>query len=396
MQVRRCAHVMIEPRERLDFDLALLATGGTGLRSVIEWIALAPHRDTEVVLSLDEVAVLGVVSPEQWLSLDELAQSHPREVLDALLEKQLLIADATGDTGARAADKALRDAHWRGLDAIAHRYSRWRGVDTVEAQRRFGEETDQTFLQRLGDAPVQVREWVDPAQRQALSAAGSSALDALLARRVTCRNYELTQNLSFADFSTAMYRAFGARAVDEYAPGIFLLKKGAPSAGGLHPVEAYVLVQRVDSIAPGLYHYHPAAHALEPIREMPADELTALAKVCLGGQPYFAQAHVVIALTGRFVRNFWKYRNHAKAYRAVILDAGHLSQILYLAATELGLGAFVTAGVNEVQIEQAFGLEPMAEGPLAMCGFGIRGVERNEVEFDPNHAVWPADKPNPV
>jgi SagB-type dehydrogenase family enzyme len=101
-------------------------------------------------------------------------------------------------------------------------------------------------------------------------------------------------------------------------------------------------------------------------------------------------------LTGRFVRNFWKYRNHAKAYRAVILDAGHLSQILYLAATELGLGAFVTAGVNEVQIEQAFGLEPMAEGPLAMCGFGIRGVERNEVEFDPNHAVWPADKPNPV
>jgi hypothetical protein len=31
----------------------------------------------------------------------------------------------------------------------------------------------------------------------------------------------------------------------------------------------------------------------------------------------------------------------------------------------------------------------MAEGPLAMCGFGIRGSERREVEFDPNHAVWP-------
>ena len=286
----------------------------------------------------------------------------------------MLIADDASDTAVRDADQALRDAHWRGLDAIAHRYSRWRGVDTVEAQRRFGEETDQTFLQRLGDAPAQVREWVPAAKRQSLTPQEPARWMRCWRRRVTCRNYDLERNLSFADFSTAMYRAFGARAVDEYAPGIFLLKKGAPSAGGLHPVEAYVLVQRVDGIAPGLYHYHPAAHALEPIREMAAGELTTLAKVCLGGQPYFAEAHVVVALTGRFVRNFWKYRNHAKAYRAVILDAGHLSQTLYLAATELDLGAFVTAGVNEVQIEQAFGLEPMAEGPLAMCGFGIRGV----------------------
>ncbi|MDE2257308.1 MAG: putative peptide maturation dehydrogenase, partial [Xanthomonadaceae bacterium] len=250
--------------------------------------------------------------------------------------------------------------------------------------------TDQTFLERLGTSPAPVRERVEPSRRQKLPAAGDSPLDKLFARRVTCRNYDMTRNLDLPTFGAAMYRAFGARAVDEYAPGIFLLKKGAPSAGGLHPVEAYVLVQRVDGIAPGLYHYHPAAHALEPIRAMDAAELEALARTCLGGQPYFAQAHVVVALAGRFARNFWKYRNHAKAYRAVILDAGHLSQTLYLAATELGLGAFVTAGVNEVQIEQAFGLEAMAEGPLAMCGFGIRAAERREVEFDPNHAVWSA------
>jgi len=389
MQVRRCAHVMIEPRERLDFDLSLLASGGTGLRNVVEWIALAPHRDEEIVLSAEEMAVLGVLSPSQWMTLDELAQTHPRAILQALQDKGLLIAQADGDAAAREADEFLRDTHWRGLDAVAHRFSRWRSVDTVEAQRRFGEETDQTFLERLGTSPAPVRERVPASQRQKLPAAGDSALDQLLARRVTCRNYDMARKLDLAQFGAAMYRAFGARAVDEYAPGIVLLKKGAPSAGGLHPVEAYVLVQRVDGIAPGLYHYHPAAHALEPIREMDSAELENLAKTCLGGQPYFAEAHVVVALTGRFARNFWKYRNHAKAYRAVILDAGHLSQTLYLAATELGLGAFVTAGVNEVQIEEAFGLEAMAEGPLAMCGFGIRAGERREVEFDPNHAVWP-------
>jgi SagB-type dehydrogenase family enzyme len=92
----------------------------------------------------------------------------------------------------------------------------------------------------------------------------------------------------------------------------------------------------------------------------------------------------------RFERNFWKYRNHAKAYRAVILDAGHLSQAMYLAATELNLGAFITAAINEVEIEQAFGLKPMAEGPLAVCGFGARAKECVTVEFDPAQKVWEA------
>jgi hypothetical protein len=30
----------------------------------------------------------------------------------------------------------------------------------------------------------------------------------------------------------------------------------------------------------------------------------------------------------------------------------------------------------------------MAEGPLAVCGFGVRARERVTVEFDPAHKVW--------
>jgi putative peptide maturation dehydrogenase len=168
-----------------------------------------------------------------------------------------------------------------------------------------------------------------------------------------------------------------------------LLKKGVPSAGGLHAVEAYLLIQRVEGIPAGLYHYQPIAHALEPVRELDASEAASLARRFVAAQAYYAGAPLQIALVARFERNFWKYRNHAKAYRAVILDAGHLSQALYLAATELDLGAFITAAINEVEIEQAFGLEPMTEGPLAVCGFGVRAQERETVEFDPAHKVWP-------
>ena len=73
----------------------------------------------------------------------------------------------------------------------------------------------------------------------------------------------------------------------------------------------------------------------------------------------------------------------------MILDAGHLSQALYLAATEMRLGAFITAAINEAEIEQAFELEPMSEGPLAVCGFGVRAADKVTVEFDPAHKVWP-------
>ena len=167
------------------------------------------------------------------------------------------------------------------------------------------------------------------------------------------------------------------------------LKKAVPSAGGLYPTAAYLLVRNVEGVAPGLYHYHPVAHALEPLRALDGNAASALARRFVAGQAYHAEAPLRIALVSRFERNFWKYRSHAKAYRAVILDAGHLSQMLYLAATGTELGAFITAAINEVEIEQAFGLEPMAEGPLCVCGFGVRAAAKTTVEFDPGHKVWP-------
>jgi nitroreductase len=85
----------------------------------------------------------------------------------------------------------------------------------------------------------------------------------------------------------------------------------------------------------------------------------------------------------------WKYRNHPKIYRAILLEMGHISQNLYLTATEMNLGAFITAAINEIEIEQAFELAPLAEGPLCVCGFGARAKEKVTVEFDPACKVWP-------
>ncbi|WP_242450501.1 MULTISPECIES: nitroreductase family protein, partial [Xanthomonas] len=110
----------------------------------------------------------------------------------------------------------------------------------------------------------------------------------------------------------------------------------------------------------------------------------------VGQQHWFADAHVLVALVPRFDRTFWKYRQHAKGYRVVALEAGHLSQTLYLAATDLGLGAFITGAVNEKHLERALGLDPTSQGVLAVCGFGWRAATMVTAELDPLGAIWSA------
>lgn len=387
MRIRRCAVVMIEPRERIDFELRLLAGGGTGMRSTIEWIIRAPHVDGEMVLPTAEATLLGEVSPTLWTTPVELATRANAAVVDALLEKGLLVGEGSE---AHARDMKLREIHWRPAAAVMHYASRWNGVDTEDSANRFLENFEGEFLDRLGPAPPVALERVDRAQRLKLPPAAATAFDELLGRRVTCRNFARERALPMADFSAVLYRAYGARALTDYAPGFQVVKKAAPSAGALHPTEAYVLVQHVEGLPAGLYHYHPVDHALEPMRILEADAAAVVARRCVASQAYFVDAHAIVFATSRLRRQSWKYRNHAKAYRALILDIGHLSQTLYLAATELGLGAFITAAINEVDIEQALGLDPLEEAPLAVSGFGYRADTCEEEEFDPLNAVWPA------
>ena len=54
-----------------------------------------------------------------------------------------------------------------------------------------------------------------------------------------------------------------------------------------------------------------------------------------------------------------------------------------------GWAPFITAAINEVDIERAFGLTGYVDGPLAVCGFGARAEAMTTSELDPNRKVWP-------
>jgi putative peptide maturation dehydrogenase len=281
---------------------------------------------------------------------------------------------------------------WNPLAALAHRHLRWQGVDVeIEAPGGLPTISDEALRSHLGAPPSPTLERADELEALLLPPPSQES-PAQRRQRSTCRNFDPSRALSLDQFAQILHTVYGAQG-HSIISGVPVLKKNSPSAGGLHPVEAYLLVQHVEGVEPGLYHYRPDTHVLEPLKALTAIEAREHARVFVAHQPWFVDAHVQVILAARFQRNFWKYRNHAKAYRAVILDAGHLSQMQYMVATELGLGAFITAAINEGDIEDAFGLDPMQEGVLAVTGFGYRGERMDVLEFDPLQKVWPEWQP---
>jgi putative peptide maturation dehydrogenase len=389
MYLRRCAVLWLEPRELAHFDLDDLLGGGTGVESRVQWFAHAPQLEAAMEVDAQDAGLLGMLSPQDWVEAAPLRAVHGAGRVSRLLRAGLLVGRGKAWATQGEADKRVRSQYWHPAAAVFHAASRWQGMDSVRELLQEGMDTSTGLRERLGAPPPMQHDRTGAPARVVLSRMARTDFDELLDARNSCRNFDTGSLLPQAQFSQMLERVFGARGQVHAADDFDVLKKTSPSGGALHPTEAYLVVQRVEGIAPGLYHYRPVEHALQPLSWVGTpDELATFARVAVAGQHYFADAHALVVLAPRFARNFWKYRNHAKAYRVCILDAGHLSQTLFLAATEQGLGAFITAAINEVDIEQAFGLTGYVDGPLAVCGFGIRADTMTTSEFDPNGKVW--------
>lgn len=386
-RVRRCAQLQFRVEQSRTLDFAALLSGKPAVIVTNVRQALAAHLDQPVEIDAAGMQALAELDCETWLPRDALAAAHGAACIEGLLAKRLLLAEDDDSPAARR-DRDLRASHWHGGAAITHAMSRWSHNDSIAAQRESRLQSVDDMVEAFGAPPPHFHRRDDAVARIALDEPARTPLDDLLERRATCRNFDLAQHVSAAQLSALLKRVFGVQGTEELAHGAVALKKNHPSGGGLHPVEAYLVVQRVEGLVPGLYHYNVEAHALDLLRELPSEEAHAFAMTAVAGQEYFADAPVMLVMAARFARSMWKYRNHPKIYRAILLEMGHISQNLYLTATEMNLGAFITAAINEVEIEQAFGLEPIIEGPLCVCGFGARAKERITVEFDPTHKVW--------
>lgn len=144
--------------------------------------------------------------------------------------------------------------------------------------------------------------------------------------------------------------------------------KTSPSGGALHPIEAYVLARNVENLPAGLYHYNGAGHRLELLSSgATSKQITQW----LANQWWYGGAAFVVFMTAVFARTQWKY-DYARAYRAMLLEAGHLCQTFCLTATWLNLAPFCTLAFADSAIEKALGLDGVSESVVYVAGAGVR------------------------
>ena len=385
-RLKRPVFLFFTCQDRPFLDVGQLLRGTLEQSSLRRVYALSSSVGRPVPVTRGELEAILSLPSDEWT--DSAA-----EELASLADRGLVLRDGDdpADVEHRRRDELLAKTGWNEYAALFHFLTRRTGVDLREHAPGDGPSAELPPLRRADLLQfVAVHGPPPPAHH---SRAGGEVTElplvgrddgvfGLLSQRRTTRSFDHDRPVTLDELALVLRSVFGVHGYSEAVPGVVTLKRSSPSGGGLHPVEAYPLVANVDGVGPGLYHYRARDHALDRIEELDsAGAAHELATRFMCGQHYFGSAHVVVVLTARFERNHWKYRAHDKAYPAILMDAAHLSQTLYLVAAELGLGAFVTAALNGVDVDERLGLDGYREGALAICGFGPPAAEPSR--FDP-------------
>lgn len=117
-----------------------------------------------------------------------------------------------------------------------------------------------------------------------------------------------------------------------------------PCGGARHPFETYLLVQNVQGLKPGVWHYLPLTNEVEFLHEVENIPQTITDSVV--GQKWASTASVVFYWSLVPYRAEWRY-GEAACLRSLV-DVGHVCQNLYLAceAAKLGTCAIISFDFN--------------------------------------------------
>ena len=226
----------------------------------------------------------------------------------------------------------------------------WRNDAAYEGAGR------QELLQGAGGEP-----------RVALPAPPAGALAGLIARRRSTRAFA-PRGLELSAVAALAAAAQGLVETVRLDDGSSLVRRSAPSAGGLYPLELHLFARRVDGLADGIYRYENHGHALAELRRGDMSEQLAAA---LYAFPFVVDANVVFALVARFARSQGKYG--PRGYRYILLEAGHAAQNVCLCAAELGLTTLCIGGFRDGRVNALLGLRPKEAGVVYMVAAGHPG-----------------------
>ena len=186
---------------------------------------------------------------------------------------------------------------------------------------------------------------------------GSTPLWEVLRRRRSVRHFT-DETVTKSELSQLLWAAQG---ITNPESGF----RTAPSAGALYPVETYLVVNLVEHIDPGVYHYAVDRHELEQLRA--GDFRSHVAQSALDQEMAY-HASVVFVWTAIFARSKWKYKQ--RAYRYIYLDAGHIAQNVALAAVALNLGSCQVGALYDDEVNALLDIAGTDESVVYMTVVG--------------------------
>jgi SagB-type dehydrogenase family enzyme len=191
-----------------------------------------------------------------------------------------------------------------------------------------------------------------PDGRKALAELGKMPIGEAILKRESVRNYT-SDELSLKELALLLWATQGVRRAVQ--PWVAL--RAVPSAGARHAFETYLAVERVESLAPGLYRYLPFDDQLAQLSTRPQIGLAAAA-ACLG-QDFVARAAVTFFWTVIPARSEWRY--DMAAHKVIAIDVGHVGQNLYLACQSIGAGTCAIAAYDQTTCDELLGVDGTEE-----------------------------------
>ena len=201
-----------------------------------------------------------------------------------------------------------------------------------------------------------------PAKRIALPApslGGEPNLWEVLRKRRSIRDYA-PPSLALGELSGLLWATQG---ITEEASSPWY--RTVPSAGALHPIDTYLVVNRVEGLDPGVYFLEVTDFSLAMKKR--GDFSRPIAQAALE-QDMARAAAVVFVWVAVIHRSSQKYRQ--RAYRYIYLDCGHIAQNLYLAATALDHGCCAIAAFFDEEVNDLVGVDGQEETAIYLATVG--------------------------
>lgn len=192
-----------------------------------------------------------------------------------------------------------------------------------------------------------------------------------LESRRSIRNYNNDSPITIKQLGELLYRCARVKEIIETEKMGQLSRRPYPAGGGVYELEIYPVINRCDRIDSGLYHYQPLEHLLHQVSDW-NQEVEQLIKDAWFSSGQQDMPQILLVITARFGRLFWKYQG--LAYALILKHVGLLYQNFYLVATEMNLAPCALGTGNSDLFAKASGIDYYEESSVGEFILGSRAA----------------------